>query len=156
MEGKKLKTKNKYTLFVIPALIIMVLLVIQAFCDLELPEYTSNIINNGIARNGISSGVPEVIPEDIYNALVKISENNISILASYDLVVKDNLSTRDLEKISKTYPLIKEENLYLLRDLDQKQITKLESELEKPLIITDMFASNSEILKNSLNRVVVF
>lgn len=38
---------------------IVVLLFVQAFCDLALPDYTSKIVNEGIQQNGIEDGVPE-------------------------------------------------------------------------------------------------
>ncbi len=38
---------------------ILLLLFVQAFCDLSLPDYTSDIINVGIQQKGIEDGVPE-------------------------------------------------------------------------------------------------
>ena len=34
--------------FIIPIIVVVALLAMQALCDLELPSYTSDIINNGI------------------------------------------------------------------------------------------------------------
>ena len=48
-------------LFILPIIVVILLLVVQALCDLELPQYTSDIINNGIGQSGISSNVPEVL-----------------------------------------------------------------------------------------------
>ena len=44
--------------------LIILLLVLQAFCDLSLPSYTSNIVNIGIQQGGVDSHVPEVIREE--------------------------------------------------------------------------------------------
>ena len=44
-------------------LMIIVLLFIQAFCDLSLPDYTSKIVNVGIQQKGIEDCVPETIRE---------------------------------------------------------------------------------------------
>jgi len=49
-----MKNLSKTKLFIIPVLLIITLLTIQALCDLELPNYTSDIINNGIQKSGIS------------------------------------------------------------------------------------------------------
>ncbi len=38
--------------FFLPVLGIVVLLVIQAVCDLSLPDYTSKIVNVGIQQGG--------------------------------------------------------------------------------------------------------
>ena len=42
-------------------LIVLVLLVIQALCDLSLPAYTSDIIDVGIINNGVEHILPEAI-----------------------------------------------------------------------------------------------
>ena len=39
--------------FTIAVLIAIVLLYLQAMADLALPDYMSNIVNNGIQKNGI-------------------------------------------------------------------------------------------------------
>lgn len=41
--------------------VIVLLLVVQAYCDLSLPQYTSNIIDVGIQNSGIAHIVPEKI-----------------------------------------------------------------------------------------------
>ena len=42
-------------------LLILVLLVIQANCDLSLPSYTSDIVNVGIQQNGIEDAVADTL-----------------------------------------------------------------------------------------------
>ena len=46
----------KYWYFVI---LIFLLLIVQAYCDLSLPDYTSGLIDTGIANSGIEHPVPE-------------------------------------------------------------------------------------------------
>ena len=55
---------KKYWYFV---LLILVLLFIQAYCDLSLPDYTSNLIDVGIANSGIEHAVPEYLTESGFN-----------------------------------------------------------------------------------------
>ena len=50
-------------------LLIVVLLAIQATCDLSLPDYTSDIVNVGIQQSGIENAVPKVIRESQMNNL---------------------------------------------------------------------------------------
>lgn len=145
-----MKNKSKMRVFIIPIFLVIGLLVIQALCDLELPEYTSNIINNGIQQGGISNSVPSVLPEDLYHAIVKISGEDTGIMASYDLVIRDNLSKQDLKKIAKDYPLVEKENIYVLNELTEDEITKLEEKIAKPMIIATMFKSNNENLQAQL------
>ena len=46
---------------------IVLLLLLQANCDLALPSYTSNIVNVGIQQKGIEDGVPEKIRKKPWN-----------------------------------------------------------------------------------------
>lgn len=142
---------NKFKLFILPVIVVIVLLVIQALCDLELPQYTSDIINNGIGQNGISRNVPEVLSEELYEGIVKISGEDAGIIASYDLMIKDNLSSKDLEKIAKDYPLINSRNIYVLKNLSDEKLDILEKKIVKPMIIATMFYTNNEMLVKNLN-----
>jgi len=145
-----LKNDNKIKLFVIPVVIVIALLVIQALCDLELPQYTSDIINNGIGQSGISKNVPEVLTEDLYEGIVKISGEDVGIIVSYDLVVKDNISSKELEELAKDYPLVKKENIYVLKDLNDEELAKLEERIIKPMIIATMLHTNNEAIIKKL------
>lgn len=63
---KILKHLGKHKLQVI---IIIVMLFVQVYCDLALPQYTSDIVDVGIQQGGIESGVPEYISEDTLNQM---------------------------------------------------------------------------------------
>ena len=43
---------------------IIAVLVLQAYCDLSLPAYTSDIVNVGIQQGGIDSSIPEEIRKE--------------------------------------------------------------------------------------------
>lgn len=151
MGGIFLKKNNIFLAFVIPIIVVIGLLAVQALCDLELPSYTSDIINNGIQQGGVDSGLPEVLTVDMFDAIVKISNDDPAIMASYDLYIADNLSTQDFEQLSNDYPLLKSENLYLLNDLTEEEASIVEEKIKIPLIITTMLYSNNESLANLLN-----
>lgn len=56
-------------------LVILALLIVQAFCDLSLPQYTSDIIDTGIINGGISHVLPEKITtEQFQNAAFFMTE----------------------------------------------------------------------------------
>ena len=148
-----MKEYNIFSAFIIP-IIAIALLAVQALCDLELPSYTADIINNGIGRGGINTSVPEVLTLDMFNAILKISDEDIGILASYDLINKDNLSNQDLEKFSEKYPLLESENLYLLNDLNEEEKSLLEERIKTPLIISTMLYTNNENIATSLNLTI--
>lgn len=44
--------------------VIIAVLVLQAYCDLSLPAYTSDIVNVGIQQGGIDSSIPEEIRKE--------------------------------------------------------------------------------------------
>lgn len=63
---KLLKFVREYTWTI---LAILVLLVIQANCDLALPEYTSNIVNVGIQQSGIEDTAADTIRSETMEKL---------------------------------------------------------------------------------------
>ena len=50
-------------------LAVVALLIVQAYCDLSLPDYTSKIVDIGIQQGGIESPVPEIIRDTTLQAL---------------------------------------------------------------------------------------
>ena len=50
-------------------IIIALLLVLQAYCDLSLPDYTSKLIDTGIQNYGIENCSPKHIPEKAYKVI---------------------------------------------------------------------------------------
>ena len=49
---------------------IVVILIVQAYCDLSLPSYTSDIVNVGIQQGGIDEKIPDAIAEEEMNKLL--------------------------------------------------------------------------------------
>ena len=146
-----MKKNNVFFAFVIPIIVIVALLAIQALCDLELPSYTSDIINNGIQQGGIDSGLPEVLTIDMFDAIVRISDEDPAIMASYDLYIAENMSGKEKEELIDKYPLFEEENLYLLKDLTEEEQGIVEEKIKMPLIIATMLMSNNENVANMLH-----
>lgn len=63
---KILKSLRNYKKYVA---VIIVLLIVQAVCDLALPSFTSDLIDVGIQNGGFEYGVPETISKDSYKAV---------------------------------------------------------------------------------------
>lgn len=126
---------KKYSLYII---LVFILLFMQANCDLTLPEYTSNIVNIGIQQNGISSPVPEVITEEEYNKLLLFmnSESKEKVNNNYTLISKENVEYID------EYPLLSEQNLYILNDGVDKN-GNLKSIITLPMIMVFNISSES-------------
>ena len=56
-------------------IIVVALLVVQAWCDLSLPAYTSDIIDVGIQNKGIKHILPEKMPEEEKEVLTPEEES---------------------------------------------------------------------------------
>lgn len=117
---------------------VIVLLVIQAYCDLSLPSYTSDIVDVGIQQKGIEYAVPEVIRTETLEqiSLFLTKEEVEKIEASYiegedglqKIAVKDGETLSELENIM-GLPLM------ILLQTD-------ESEGMKPETLKEMFDGN--------------
>ena len=80
---------------------ILLLLFVQAFCDLSLPDYTSDIINVGIQQKGIEDGVPEKLREESADKLFLFMDQ------------------KDMEQVQKDYTLT--DGMYELKDLSSEE-----------------------------------
>ena len=74
---------------IIPIILVIALLVVQAICDLSLPEYMSNIVSVGIQQNGIESLVPEALTSENFNAMLMLATDEEKQLVSSSYTEKD-------------------------------------------------------------------
>lgn len=114
-------------------LAIVAILIVQAYCDLSLPAYTSDIVNVGIQQGGVEDQIPDAIcEEDMETLLLFTSEKDgATVLSEY-------------EKDDKTY----EENAYVLKDAvkeDGDKRTELSSILSGPMMMAAGLESGSEM-----------
>lgn len=77
-------------------LVIIALLCLQAATDLELPNYTSKIVNDGIQAGGIEDSVPETITEEDMNSLLLFTTDDELILNNYELVDSKKYELKDI------------------------------------------------------------
>lgn len=103
--GKLIKYLADHKLAV---LVILLLLGVQAFCDLSLPSYTSDIVDVGIQQSGIEGAAAEKYTAQTYGALkLFMSEDEITYMdACYEmdgeLYVRKKLSSKELDKLNDT------------------------------------------------------
>ena len=128
--SKVLRYLKPFTLSII---LVMGLLIVQAFCDLSLPDYTSNIVNVGIQQNGIKNAVPTVIREKELNKLMIFMNDSQKdeVNKNYKLIDKNNLTKEEYDKNVEKYPLLKTEALYKLNTNDKKEIESLNTIMSK-------------------------
>ena len=139
----------------ITVLIIVILLCVQAATDLALPDYTSKIVNVGIQYGGIEEAIPEVVSEEAMEELLFFTENDEQILENYDLVAEN--PDQHQEKVIKKYLgkeyNVEENNLYVLKDLDEEQLSNLEGLMISPLV--EYSAITSEETANQIKEQIM-
>ena len=133
---------------------IILLLFIQANCELALPEYTSNIVDVGIQYGGIERPIPEVIREDSLNHLfLFMNEKERSLIENYYLKLEKNkLSQEEYKEYLSKYPDLKDETLYVLsysklgnsKNEKNKTLDKLSNTLVPAEILMTMLTSNEK------------
>lgn len=119
----------------ISVIIIVLLLIVQAACDLTLPDYTSKIINVGIQNGGIEEVSPNVIRKSTIDDLLIFTQNDYIISSSYEEITKESVGEKQYENIKKQYPALENETLYKIKKLNNEEKEKLNSQLVKPLMI---------------------
>ncbi|SFB12436.1 ABC transporter ATP-binding protein [Clostridium frigidicarnis] len=124
--------------FTISILVIIALLLVQATCDLSLPDYMSNIVNVGIQQEGVKNAVPDVIRKSELDklSLFMNSDENQKVLDNYILLNKDTLNETEYNDYVKKYPELKNEPLYKLNTKNKKVNDELNTIMAKPILIT--------------------
>ena len=125
-------------------LVILALLVVQAICDLSLPDYTSRIINVGVQQGGIEYAAPEVIEKDKLEEIFLFADDATvsEILAHYQLIRKEELSSKEYEKLVKKYPALEKTALYQLKDTDTKTQERISELLKEPILVDFMLTQD--------------
>ena len=97
-------------------LVIVALLVVQAYCDLTLPQYTSDIVDVGIQQGGIERVTPDQLRSDSLEelALFLTDEEEDLFRASYTL---------------------DEDGVYILNTGDEDVLTQLDTMLGMPMVM---------------------
>ena len=118
---------------------IVAILIVQAFCDLSLPSYTSDIVNIGIQQGGISEKIPQALSEKDMNKLFLF------------------MNVKDADEVKEAYELKSTEKEYdydgavyvlssNIKD-DKKAVEKLSEIMGKPMLLTSGFESDSDMTK---------
>ena len=121
----------------ISVIVIIALLCLQAAVDLELPNYTSRIVNEGIQAGGIEDSVPEIITKNDMNIILLFTDNDDEILGKYTSANSDNLSKKQEKTLDKYLEEDRElSELFVINDLNQEERNKLAEILIEPIIIS--------------------
>ena len=105
--------------------LIVVLLIVQAFADLSLPRYTSDLVDVGIQQGGIEDCSPSVMSADTFNYVCMLASDS------------------DEELLRSSY-MQDDEGNYTLTDEGKSQRESLDSAIALPLVVvhfSDQMAS---------------
>lgn len=118
--------------------VIIILLCVQATADLNLPDYTSKIVNIGIQQKGIQNSAPEVISKQTLEKVLLLSKEDDFIQQNYMAFSKNNLSEKQYNKYLKKYPKINEQECYILKETNKDVQEKLNLKIGKSLMLISM------------------
>lgn len=116
-------------------LAIILLLIVQAGCDLSLPQYTSDIVDIGIQQGGIERAVPEKMRKETYeNLCLFMTEDEIQQVAPY--------YSEDAE------------GNYVLNTEDKEILDQMDSVLGMPMLIIASLEESGEMDINQIRQAV--
>lgn len=124
-------------------LAILAILFVQAYCDLSLPAYTSDIVNVGIQQGGVDETIPEAISvEEMNKVLLFVSEE------TEKEIVQDAF-----EKKGDLY----EKEAYVLKESvleNEEEMEELSKIMGLPMMVTAGFESGSEETKEIEEQIM--
>ena len=138
--GKLLKFLKPYAGAVVA---IVCILVVQAYCDLSLPTYTSDIVNVGIQQGGIDETVPDTISKKDLNHLLLLvkSDQQDTVKNAYTKSEKNYDYRGTVMELKSS---VKE---------DEKKMDELSEILAKPMLLASGFDSGSDMTEKIENQL---
>lgn len=112
--------------------------VIQACCELALPNYTSNIVDVGIQQSGIENASPEVLSQDTYETVCMLA------------------SQAEESTIRGAYDYDESKGYYVLNSAGKQQREALDSVISLPLVYSYYAQSSTEFSLDDLLLVYNF
>ena len=120
---------------------IVLILVVQAYCDLSLPAYTSDIVNVGIQQGGIEDEVPrQIATEEMEKMLLFVSEDDQQTVM--DAYTEDNTSYKKEAYVLKDSVAEEENTMENLKDI-----------LQIPMMMTSGIESGSDTTKQMEDKL---
>ena len=90
------KYMKKYIFFIF---LIVIIYIFRAYSELQLPGYTSNLINTGIQQNGIENSISNIYSKETYEKLKQFMTNDEITILNNSYELKDN--RYEVKKLSK-------------------------------------------------------
>lgn len=130
--GKLIKYLGRYKL---QCLLVLVLLVVQALCDLALPDYTADIMDTGIMQKGIDRVSPKVISESSMQdiKLFMTEDEQKTVDESYELI--DSISDTDLLPLKSDTA---DGKVYKRTEDNSEKLDELDKAMQTPMAVCAM------------------
>lgn len=113
-----LRIKHFLKPFILSMIAVLALLFVQAFADLNLPNYMSEIVSTGIQQGGIEHASLDVLSEDAYNFVYVLSSDSNKTLLEEGYRLENNFSDSNYPDASST--------VYLLNDISSEERVALD------------------------------
>lgn len=132
--GKIFKNMRPYWKWI---LVIVAFLIVQAFCDLSLPQYTSNLIDVGIMSSGVEHILPERMTEEDYQSaqLFMTQKERKAFADCYELDKTEELD--ELVKAHRAAPSYK-------RVCDKKTLEEADEKFLEPIVMVYQMSQMKE------------
>jgi ATP-binding cassette subfamily B multidrug efflux pump len=118
----------------VTVLLIVLLLIGQAYCDLALPSYTSDIVDVGIQQGGIENAVP-----------VKMREETFDSLGLF-------MTADEKKEAQQAYDLV--DGIYELNTSDEETINRLNEDFGMPMVILGSIRESGQTDVESLKGMM--
>lgn len=129
----------------VAVLLITLLLIVQAFADLSLPRYTSDLVDVGIQQGGIEYASPDEMSADTFNYICMLADEDTEQLIrdSYEQNIAGENETSAGEDESNTGENgtrtgESEARNYILSEYGKKNRAELDSAIALPLVLVHM------------------
>jgi len=116
--------------FTLTILICIAFLFAQAISELQLPNFMSDMVNDGIQSGGIEEGAPDAISEEGMN-LIQLLMDKDSQSVMNDSYTFIEAGSSKAGKYKSDYPAVKSENIYVLTETDQDKLEKTDKAYTK-------------------------
>jgi ATP-binding cassette subfamily B multidrug efflux pump len=113
----------------------IILLFIQAYLDLTLPDLLARIVNTGIQQSGVESSVPTAMRQETLQRLTLFmsQEDAATVRDAYTLV---NSGSPGYQQYVETYRLLAQEPIYVLKeDISQDGLDRLSGPIAKSFLV---------------------
>ena len=131
-------------------LIIIALLFVQAWCDLSLPSYTSDIIDVGIQNKGVEHVVPKAVTEDEFETAQFIMTDDETKTWKNAYTLEDGIYNLTEDSDKKLNEIDEQMVLPLIMNY---QMSAMEEDTFKSLIAKQMGKDKSELSDMSIEQI---